>query len=265
MDEIRRRDRQLFIRQLCDPMRLVMTLGALLFLYLISHGNRGPAVLLFAPIVLGASAISAWNASIHLRFHNKRSLALWKGCEDRLKRFEEVLTKLRKDQIASLDEMPKTIRSVAESLYVALRKADMIAHEVNASESGMIAQPPAWKAGSSDPQSQELYRLADKNIAEYRAQYAGVMAGVERTEAQSAVFMTTVDTLRMKMIGYRLVGKNPEMGSHDFLEALAEARLQLQSIDTALDELDLGHYPKNIAVVPPPLPEEAQQQLRQGQ
>ena len=123
-----------------------------------------------------------------------------------------------------------------------------------ATERGMLNQPPTWTASSNDPQSRELYRLADKNIAEYRAQYAGVMAGVQRTEAQSAVFMTTLDTLRMKMIGYRLVGRSPEMASQEFLEALAEARMQLQSIDTALEELDLGHYPKTISVVPPAIP-----------
>jgi hypothetical protein len=86
------------------------------------------------------------------------------------------------------------------------------------------------------------------------------MAGVQRTEAQSAVFMTTLDSLRMKMIGHRLVGRGPELSSQDFLEALAEARAQLQSIDTALEELDLGHYPKTIAAVPPPIPDDAIQQ-----
>jgi hypothetical protein len=170
---------------------------------------------------------------------------------------------MRKDQIADLREMPNTIRGVSEALYVALRRADIISHEVMLSEREMLSQPPVWKAPNTDPQSQELYRLADKNIAEYRQQFAGVMAGVQRTEAQSAVFMTTLDTLRMKMIGYRLVGRSPELSSQEFLEALAEARAQLQSIDTALEELDLGHYPKQISVVPPPTPEDALQRLDQ--
>ena len=74
--------------------------------------------------------------------------------------------------------------------------------------------------------------------------------------------MTTLDTLRMKMLGYRLVGRSPEVPSHDFLEALAEARAQLQSIDTALEELDLGHYPKTIAAIPPPIPQEVVDELQ---
>ena len=171
------------------------------------------------------------------------------GCQDRLNRLDEVLKKLRKEQVADLREMPTTVHAVGKSLYVALRRADVIAHEIQASETGVINQPPTWISASTDPQSQELYRLADRNIAEYRANYAGVMAGVQRTEAQSAVFMTTLDSLRMKIHGYRLVGRSPEMASQEFLEALAEARMQLQSIDTALEELDLSHYPKMIAVV----------------
>ncbi|MEJ5171286.1 MAG: hypothetical protein WHU10_09880, partial [Fimbriimonadales bacterium] len=109
-------------------------------------------------------------------------------------------------------------------------------------------QPPAWTAAPTDPQAKELYRIADRNIAEYRKLYDAVMAGVSRTEAQAAVFMTTLDTLRVKMLGYRLVDKSPEVPSQDFLEALGEARLQLDAIDKALEELDFSHLPKLIAV-----------------
>jgi hypothetical protein len=153
---------------------------------------------------------------------------------------------------------------VADSLYYALRRADMIAHEVHSSEQGLYSGPPVWHAPSHDPQSKELYRIADKNIAEYRQRFDALMAGVQRTEAQSAVYMTTLDTLRMKMLGYRLVGKSPELSSHDFLDALTEAKLQLSAIDTALEELEMGPYPKMIAAMPPPpIPEEIQQRLNQ--
>lgn len=261
MDDIRRQDLRLFARELAEPMRLIVSLAAMVLVYVMgAHGRPAEAIAGFLLILLSLGIVS-WNSAMQRRFLDKRLGALWQGCHDRLMRFEEVLKKMRKNQIADLREMPDTIREVSKSLYIALRRADLIAHEVMASERGMISQPPVWTSTSHDPQSRELYRLADKNIAEYRAQYAGVMAGVQRTEAQSAVFMTTLDSLRMKMIGYRLVGRSPELSSQDFLEALAEARLQLQSIDTALEELDLGHYPQMIAAVPPPIPEDVQQRL----
>ncbi len=268
MDDIRRQDMKLFTQELLSPMRLAGTFAALavtvLFINSTSTLYATLQAMIAAPIVLGVSGGMAWFASEKKRWLSPRMEALWKGCEDRLARFEEAIKRMRKDQVADLNEMPATIRQVAKSIYCALRRADMIAHEVQQSEKNLYSQPPVWASAANDPQSRELYRLADKNIAEYRSQFAGVMAGVQRTEAQSAVFMTTLDSLRMKMIGHRLVGRGPELSSHDFLEALAEARLQLQSIDTALDELDLGHFPKTIAAVPPPIPDDAIQQ-RLGQ
>ncbi len=264
MDDIRRQDNQLFVRELTNPWRLVLTGSAAMILYFIAVNNFKVGIF-GVLIVLFISIMTAWKDSVEKRFINKRMKALWDGCQDRMIRFEEVLKKTRKEKIADFNEMPTTIRGVSQSIYLALRRADLISHEVMLSERDLMAQPPVWKPATPDAQSQELYRIADKNIAEYRQQFAGVMAGVQRTEAQSAVFMTTLDTLRMKMIGYRLVGRKPELGSTDFLEALAEARAQLQSIDTALEELDLGHYPKTISVVPPPpLPEDVRLKIEQG-
>lgn len=258
MDDIRRQDLRLFWREVVEPWRLIVAVVGLGLVYGMAQTMHSIAFLAFGVVMIPAiHGIVSWNASERKRFYENRMRALWMGCKDRLERLEEILKKMRRDQIADLRDMPVTIRAVADSLYLALRRADTIAHEIQASERGVISQPPSWLSASSDPQSQELYRLADRNIAEYRAQYAGVMAGVQRTEAQSAVFMTTLDSLRMKIHGYRLVGRSPELASHDFLEALAEARMQLQSIDTALEELDFGHYPKTISVVqPPPLPDE---------
>ena len=229
-------------------------IGTLIFLggaWLI-FGNNLPRLFVAALAILFLSGMRALGGSIDNRFYNQRHRALWKGCQDRFKRFEEALKKMRKNQIADLKEMPETVERILDALYIALRRADSIVYEISSSEKGLFNSPPAWSPPSTDPQSQELYRIADKNLAEYKQQFAAVMAGVDRAEAQAAVFMTTVDTLRMKMLGYRLVGKSPEIASFDFLESLAEARAQLDSIDKALDELDLGHYPKNIAVVPQP-------------
>ena len=248
MEEIRRIDQQLFVKELLRARRLALLLPVV-GLALISQTFNNPFVLGITAALICWYGVSAWQESVRRRFISSAFAMRWAACQERLAAYEEVLKKLRKDQIADLREMPTTIRRIGESLYVALRKADIVAHEVAQSELKM--KPPAWSSGSNDPQSMALYQVADRNIAEYRAEFAAVMAGVHRAEAQSAVFITTLDSLRMKMLGYRLRGKKPEMPSHDFLEALAEARMQLQSIDSALEELDLGHYPRQISVVAP--------------
>jgi hypothetical protein len=250
MDDVRRQDTRIFVRELVSPGRAILTLGGAFVLWNFPLFERGPSMakLVTIAVVVATAVGTAYASSLKKRFLNKRYEALWNGCRDRLFRFQEVLRKMRREQILELNEVPRTIHRTADSIYYALRRADIISDEVQASERGLYAMSPVWTPPVSDPQSTELYRIADKNIAEYKQGFAGVMAGVHRTEAQSAVFMTTVDTLRMRLLGFRLVGRSPELSSHDFLEALAEAKVQLQSIDHALEELDLGPYPKTIAV-----------------
>jgi hypothetical protein len=262
MDDISRQDRRLFVRELLRPSRVFVSGVALLTLLGPFGGLADWAFgwnwyLALMGLVGICHVGASYNASIGKRFLQRRYEALWNGCQERLKLFEEVLGKMRREKVADLQEMPRTIRKVSNQLYLALRRADMVSHEVHLTERGLYHQPPAWGAPTHDAQATELYRIADKNIAEYRQQFAGVMAGVQRTEGQCAVFMTTVDSLRMKMIGYRLVGKSPEMSSQDFLEAMQEAKLQLAAIDKALDELDLTALPQTISVVPPPHPPDA--------
>jgi hypothetical protein len=255
MDDVTRQDRRLLVRELLSPARLIISLAGLVMLW----GFHSVADFFVGNVfvALGLAGVawmyigSSLSDAKRKRFIQRHYEALWLGCRDRLARFEEVFKKMRRDQIADLQIMPKTIRSVAEGLYRALRRADMISDEIMKTERGIYVDPPSWTAAPKDPQANELYRIADRNIAEYKQQFAGVMAGVHRAEAQSAVFMTTLDNLRMKMLGYRLVGKTPEIPSQDFLEALSEAKLQLDAIDKALDELDLSILPKTIAVVRP--------------
>ncbi|MGV3614450.1 MAG: hypothetical protein ACO1SV_03860 [Fimbriimonas sp.] len=264
MEEIRRQDRKLFLKELVRPGRLVFLLPIfLLFSAAVSSDLSSWAVV--GMLALAWYVGSAWSDSVKRRFLASSFRMRWSACEERLEKFEQVLKKLRKEQVADLKEMPLTIRAVAQSVYIALRKADLVAHEIGQTELGGQAVSRGWNTNTSDPQSQALYRLADRNIAEYRAELAAVMAGVHRTEAQSEVFITTLDSLRMKMLGYRLIGRRPELPSQGFLEALAEARLQLQSIDTALEELELGHYPRQISVVPPPMPAEEVRRMEQNQ
>lgn len=253
MEDIRRQDRALYRRELLRSGPLFVTLIGAWSLGYIFWWISWPMMLagILAPIAI--HLVTAWNRSVAARFRNKRYSALWRGVEDRLARFEEVLARMRKDQIADLQEMPKTIRGVAQSIYAALRRADLISFEVFETEKGVMHQPPTWPASNLDAQATELYRVADKNIAEYRMHYNAVMSGVQRAEAQSAVYMTTVDSLRMKMIGYRLVARQPDLSSEEFLSAMGEAKLQLQAIDKALEELDFRLIPTTIAVIPPPI------------
>lgn len=261
MEDIRRQDRALFVRELLRGGTLVFTLLCSLFFgWVFSHIDWAWSLAgILAPMIVHVYA--AWNRGVQKRFKSQRYLALWRAVQDRLARFEEVLTRMRKEQIADLQEMPKTIRNVADAIYAALRRADLISYEVYETERGVLNQPPSWQGSGSDAQANELYRVADKNIAEYRQHFGAVMGGVQRAEAQCAVYMTTVDTLRMKMIGYRLVGKQPELSSHDFLTAMSEAKLQLQAIDQALEELDFTQFPTMIAAMPPPPPVVDEQRL----
>ncbi|MEQ1821680.1 MAG: hypothetical protein ABL949_04155 [Fimbriimonadaceae bacterium] len=258
MDDIRRVDKRLFTEELLRASRLTWALPLAFFgAWIYTHiAWLGLALL---GMVTAGYISGAYNAGVARRWNNNRFKALWHACEDRLKRFDDVLGKMRRDHIADLQEMPKTIHTVGDSLYAALRRSDIITHDVFETEKGILQSPPAWEGMSGDPQARELYRIADKNIAEYRQIYGGVMGGVQRAEAQAAVYMTTLDSLRMKMLGYRLVGRQPDMSSHDFLDSLAEARVQLQAIDQALDELDFSNFPKTISVMPPiPQPSEAE-------
>ena len=266
MDDLRAHDQRRLVREALSPPRLIVSVGVALAIWVVFVNSiqNGTAALVAWAILLAVHIVVASQAAERKKWSHPRMASLWAGCEDRMARFEEVLKRMRRDQLADLREMPRTIRETSNALYLALRRADIVATEVEATERGMLGRPPTWESTSQDPQSRELYRLADRNIAEYRGHFAAVMAGVQRAEAQSAVFMTTLDSLRMRLIGLRLAGRSPEIASGDFLTALAEARAQLQAIDTALDELDLGHYPKTISVVPegpPPIPDDVQQRL----
>ena len=172
-----------------------------------------------------------------------------KYLSDRLKTSGGI-QKLKRADIAQFQELPDTVRELAMTIYNALRRADILFEEVLQSEGVDRIRPGVPMFKTTDPQAQELYRIAERNLGEYRGHYNELMAGIQRTEAQATVFMTTLDNLRVKMLGYRLIGKNPSLSSEEFLSVLAEARAQLSAIDRALDELDLSHYPKTIAVIP---------------
>lgn len=262
MDDIRREDRRLFWKAILTPSRWIPSTGLILIGGLFIRTSLGSfmASVSDVPFYIGvglvALGLGSWyqgarREAISGRFKNPRHRMLWQAAEDRMAQFETSLRKLRADRIADLKDLATNLRSTSVALYAALRRADLLLDEIQGSEAVVQRRPPSIPTQSNDPQAQELYRIADRNIAEYRQQLASVMAGVQRTEAQAAVFSTTLDTLRVRMLGHRIVGRSPEIHQHDFLAALTEAKMQLSAIDRALEEIELTPFPKSIVVLPP--------------
>ncbi len=256
MNDIKKRDKAVFIRELFRPGRVILVLLAFALLAINTSATWPIAALI---LTLGVATFTAYQASIPRRFRDRRFLSHWTACQDRLQRFESALRALKKRGIADLEDLPKNIKGLSSTLYVALRRADQVAHEIAASEGWLTSHHGPALVPSSDVQAQELYRMADRNVAEYRQNIQSVLGGVQRTEAQAIVFVTTLDSLRVKMLGYRLTGRSPELASDDFLQSIVEAKMQLDAIDKALDELELTPFPKTVTLAPtfrdlPPIP-----------
>lgn len=250
MQSISERDRQLVVREFLHPLRLLgLLLGLGLAIAVWPGGQQGWLssvawfFFLFFLTGVGLIAFDALRSARQKKFHSAALRRHWEACELRLGKLDDALKQVRKQQVAELTELPMTVHRIAEQLYTSLRQADIVQHEVEKSEgwiAGRLQQSPPHVRPSDDKVVNELYQIADRNVAEYRQQYTAVVSGVQRTEAQAAVFATTLDTLRLKILGYRLTGTQPEISRTEFLHALTEARAQLDAIDRALDELDLN-------------------------
>ena len=259
MYDIKRRDKKVFMRELFRFGRLFPALVTLMVIGITNFAMPWPIIggAALAWIVYGAYA-----TSVKKRFVNRKFQLLWDACKDRLERFHDAMAESSKSGVPELQDLPKSVDRIGETLYVALRRADIVMDEVRTSEGWLMATKSGGGPISPDQKAQELYRLADKNIAEYRQNYQGVLAGVERTEAQAAVFTTTLDTLRMRMLGHRLIAAGPEVEHTEFMQAMTEAKMQLDAIDKALDELELTPFPGTESS-PPPIPEAAKEEIRE--
>lgn len=206
---------------------------------------------------------SAWKAYRAKEFISPKMRRLWEQCQERLNAFHKGLREVRKAGVANYQELPHTVDAVANSLYLALRRADLVMREIGKSES---VTPPPMAVPVSDRQANELYQIADRNLAEYRSNFGSVIASVQRTEAQGAVFITTLDNLRLKLLGHRLAPGKPEVDVKEFLYALTEAKQQLAAIDQALEELELMPQPKTITILadPAPMPPEVEERHLKG-
>lgn len=256
MEDIAKRDRFVLLREI---FRWDRVLGYLILFMVFASALSSPMPM-FPPKAVILGLCLAWAGitvrhayKLHLdkRWHDGRYRDLWKACVDRRTRLNDALAKLKKSKIADLQELPRSADKLLSDIYTALRRADLVYHEVSQSENRTA--PPLLGGHTrfiSDNQAQELFKVADRNIAEYSQQYRRVLAGVERSEAQAVVFATTLDTLRVRMLGYRLTGSSPEADTREFLNVVTEAKMQFQAIDQALEEIELTPFPETVVVSP---------------
>ncbi len=227
-------------------------LGLALIFVMAASTSNSASFLAFIVLVMfcGYQAYKAFKQSLSKRYIHPKFYSQWQMCEERRVRFHQAHDQLKSKGFLHLNELPGTVDNLAKELYTALRRADLTLDEVITSEGALHHYPTAGNQYIPDRQAQELYKLADKNIAEYQSHYRNVMASIERTEAQGAVFSTTLDALRIRMLNYRLAGKPVDVHSEEFMSAVIEAKMQFAAIDQALDEIALTPFPTTITIIP---------------
>lgn len=218
----------------------------------------------FAPLIAAVGMLcftlmevgNAYRDSKAKRFIDPRIGEIWAQCKDRVDRLKSSLGGMKQKGVADLTELPKTVDKLADDIYHALRRADLVIFEASESERNLSHPTSYTLPRVPDQHSQELLQVAERNIAEYKSHMNKVLSGVQRTEAQAMVFITTLDTLRARMLGYTANTKISEVNNAEFLSVVKEARMQFDAIDKALIELDEPSTLRSqLANSPPPIPE----------
>lgn len=252
MDEIQKRDWKVFLVEALS-FRSIVAIGfisLITWLLLKNPFNENNPIFYFGgSALIGWTVFSAFQRSIPKRYHHERFRYLWKECRQRKDKLQEALNKSRKNKIADLAELERTINTTMPDIYRALRRADMALREIQQSEAMVSPSLMGNERLVNDAQAQELYKVADRNVAEYTQHYKLAVAGVERAEAQCIVFSTTLDTLRIRLLGYSLAGRSPEAETKEFLNLVADAKMQFSAIDKALEEIELMPYPETIVTL----------------
>lgn len=277
MDDIRRRDLKVLLVELLGVRTFTQIAAVVLLVWLISSNPGGAPWWLFAigGTMIAYSLFTAYKRSIPKRFHHERFRYLWRECRQRQDKLVAALQKSRKNKFAELSELERTVDRTMPDIYRAIRRADLVLREIQQSEAMVSPKGIAQSRIVDDTQAQELYKVADRNIAEYTQHFKQAIGGVERAEAQAVVFSTTLDTLRIRLLNYSLAGRSPEAETKEFLNIVAEAKMQFASIDKALDEIELMPFTETIHTLrsdsprenledsqtPPPIPDHARQKI----
>lgn len=267
MNDIQRMDQALLRKAFLRPARLFNVLLGLAAVWAVWSMSSSLPFAVFTASAFGFFFMhKVFQDYERSKFRYPRFALMWDVVQDRRRRLTKALRMMKKDGHVELEILPKTINEVADTVYAALRRADAIQQEFDNSESR--AGVPVHRGFNApevvDEHAKELYRLADKNIAEYMRRRNGVLATIQRCEAQSAVFTTTLDSLRMHVLGIRLTDRNPNVSHQEFVDALQLAKEQLAAVDLALTEMD---YEQMQAIAeldelkrdaPPPIPDDVQ-------
>lgn len=244
MDEVRRHDwKNLFLAALQPVPLLAFVAGWFAAYQLIVLGGWlsawGGLGLTIAGAGTGYYAFEVSRDWLRRRFVNREYADLWRMIEDRYRRFQRALRRAPSGIGSGFNEISRTVEHTKRRLYSSLRKADLVKKEILDSEGGAGSPLPFPPLVSPDSETNDLYALAAKNFEEYRTIFDAITSKVSRTEAQCAVYISALDSLRVQLLGHRLEKREAAIPKQEMDEAVSDIRTQLESINSALDELDL--------------------------
>lgn len=249
-------DRKSYLRELKRHIPYFVLTAVFVVLAVVAWEEFPLALALILTSIFSAYATlhAAKKKALAKRFKNPYFELRWNNCKDRVERFNSLMKSVPQTRNGALTEVPRTIETVSTELYRTLRTADIVAEELRVSE-GMHYNEPIKNettyAGGGyvpDRQSNELWVAADKNRAEYLQRIKNVQVSIVRSDAQVEVFLTAMDALRLNLMGLKLTPSRDDHSSYALLSSMAEVKLQMASITSALEELDFSIYPKTISV-----------------
>lgn len=240
MTDIKRADYKAAAIAILNPWRLLGLAFACYLGYMLTNQE---GLWFYTGLAIVGVGIGLFGAAARLdflkrRFRNPDHKRLWDIVEDRLIRMRNALKRVPPHIRSSLDDLTKNVDKTSNHLYRSLRRADIVKDEIMRSEGPVATAAFPFQVSSPDAETNELYVIADKNVAEYRRHFQGIAARVTRVEGQCAVFISALDSLRVQLLGHRLTADDT-VSKQDFLETMNDIKSQLASINRALSELDL--------------------------
>ncbi len=263
MDDIQKRDRELFAREALNLLSILRYLIVLVIsaVFFGSYVFLGGAV---AALGVGFIVFTAYQRSRTKRFTHPKFAKLWEICQERYVRLLRNLQKSKGERGIELQELQLAIERIMPEIYRSLRRADFVLSEIEASEKGASPSVAILVNKPTDPQARELYRVANQNVSEYSRYFQATMSGIERVEAQVHVFNSTLDTLRIRLLNSLLAGRPAEIDNREFLNIVAEAKMQFAAIDRALEEIEQMPFPRTVTLDADPAVEAMPEQAIEG-